>query len=63
MFLFNTSKQDTLDMNKSAWALLALGLVSTVGCKSSDTMTTDNDQNYEVADAATPVTFAITGMT
>ncbi len=50
-------------MNKSAWALLALGMFSGVACKSNDTMTTDNNQTFAVADAATPVTFAITGMT
>jgi hypothetical protein len=50
-------------MNKSAWALLALGMFSGVACKSSDHATADNDHSYEVADASAPITFAITGMT
>ena len=48
-------------MNKSAWALLALGLFSGVACKSSDDVS--SDANYGVSSAAKPVTLDITGMT
>jgi hypothetical protein len=48
-------------MNKSAMALLALGLFTGVACKSSDAVSSDS--NYEVTSVATPVTLNIAGMT
>lgn len=48
-------------MNKSAWALLALGMFAATACKSDDAMTSNH--NYEVTEVATPVTLKITGMT
>ncbi|MFT7669257.1 MAG: hypothetical protein ACI8X5_001957 [Planctomycetota bacterium] len=48
-------------MNKSAWALLALGLFSGFACKSSDDVS--DDANYEVSSTAKPITLDITGMT
>jgi hypothetical protein len=45
-------------MNRYALALLGLGLFAGVACKCDD-----SPSNYEVNDAATPMTLSITGMT